>query len=137
MKLYYKVLITILLLSSSLYSFSQNKVQEKTPQEYAAEIADKLGEELKLESWAIFYVDSTLQHDYEALKKALENMKKAGIDNQDLYQKTQDKWMERIDSTFQTFFTKSQWKTYLKSQAGKNRKERKKRMAKEQNNKKK
>ena len=101
-----------------------------TPEEMAAKEADRLGDLLKLQPWQIFYVDSTLQHDYAALKAELEGLQKARVSNSSLYSAVQDKWMDQIDSSYRKFFTDSQWAAYLKSGAGKAAKAREKRKAK-------
>ncbi len=108
-----------------------------TPEESAATEAERLGNLLKLEDWQIFYVDSTLQHDYVALKNELEQLKLSKVENYDLYVKVQDKWMDRIDNSYKKFFNDKQWAAYLKSGAGKAQKAREKRkikMAKSENN---
>ena len=57
-------------------------------------------------------------------------MQSAKISNSSLYIGVQDKWMARIDSTYRTIFTESQWATYLKNGAAKQQKARDKRKQK-------
>ncbi len=106
--------------------------QEKTPttQEMAAKEADRLGGLLKLDDWQIYYVDSTLQYNYEACQQELKNMQTARVSNYSLYDAVRDKWMERTDSMYRTLFTEEQWKAYLKSGAAKQQKAREKRRLK-------
>ena len=111
---------------------AQSKAPDKVPsmEEYAVKEADRLAHLLKLEDWQVFYVDSTLQHDYTSMQNELAELKKARVENTDLYQNVQDKWMEQIDRTYQRIFTESQWAAYLKSGAARNQKARDKRKAK-------
>ena len=117
-------------LSTSIGLLAQSQQPQKSTEEYAAEAADKLGEQLDLDAWQIFYVDSTYQHDWTALQDELQSMSKSKVENVDLYQQVQDKWLDRVDSTFKTFFTEDQWAAYLRAGAGKAQKARAKRKAK-------
>ena len=110
--------------------FAQEEKKQLTMEELAGKEADRLGELLELEDWQIFYVDSTLQHDYNALDAEMKSLQGAKVGNQDLYLSVQDKWMDQIDNTYQKFFTEEQWARYLKSGAARNRKAREKRKAK-------
>ena len=110
--------------------FAQEEKKQPTMEELAAKEADRLGELLDLEDWQIFYVDSTLQHDYNALDAEIKSLQGAKVGNQDLYLSVQDKWMDQIDNTYQKFFTEEQWARYLKSGAARNRKAREKRKEK-------
>ncbi len=98
--------------------------------EMAAKKAEELERTLKLEYWQVFYVDSTLQHDYLAMQTEMEKFQKAKVSNVSMYMDVQDRWMETIDSTFRTIFNEDQWKAYLKSGAEKQQKARAKRRAK-------
>ena len=57
-------------------------------------------------------------------------LSESGASNPDLYQTVQDKWMDQIDATYKTIFTEEQWKSYMKTSAGKAMKLREKRKAK-------
>ena len=89
-----------------------------------------MGELLKLDDWQIFYVDSTLQHDYTLYQEDVKKLQSARVDNYDLYTLTWDKWMDQIENTYRKIFTDAQWSAYLKAGAGKQRKAREKRKAK-------
>ena len=89
-----------------------------------------LADLLKLEYWQVFYVDSTLQHDYAAWQEEVKKLQAARVDNYDLYTITSDKWMEQIDKNYKKFFTPQQGAAYLKSGAAKQQKAREKRKAK-------
>ena len=96
----------------------------------AEEEADRLATTLHLEDWQTFYVDSTLKHDLPAIMEEFNKLSESGASNPDLYQTVQDKWMDQIDATYKTIFTEEQWKSYMKTSAGKAMKLREKRKAK-------
>ena len=123
-------LCTAILAVFSLSASAQNQEKQPNPEEIATAQAERLEKALKLEDWQVFYVDSTLQHDYAALDAELKNMQQAKVGNVDLYMEVQDRWMEQIDNSFKKWFTPEQWKKYLKSGAAKAQKERAKRREK-------
>lgn len=92
--------------------------------------ADKLQRILNLEDWQVFYVDSTLKHDYPAMQAEAQKLMAAKVSNRDIYQMVQDKWMDQIDATYKRIFTPEQWAAYLKQGAAKAQKARDKRKAK-------
>jgi hypothetical protein len=94
--------------------------------------ADRLQRLLDLEDWQVFYVDSTLKHDYPAMIAEYEDLQKSKVMNTSMYQAVQDKWIEHIEVTYKRIFTDEQWAAYLKSGAGKAIKAREKRKAKAQ-----
>lgn len=110
--------------------YAQNSQQQKTPEELAASEADRLERLLDLEGWQVFYVDSTLQHDFAALTAEVKMLQDSKVDNLSLYQSVQDKWWDRIDASYRKIFTDEQWTKYLKNGALKNQKARAKRKAK-------
>ena len=95
--------------------------------------ADRLQRILDLEDWQVFYVDSTLKHDYPAMIAESEVLRESKVANSSMYQAVADKWMEQIDATYRKIFTDEQWAAYLKSGAAKAQKARDKRKAKAQN----
>ena len=105
---------------------------EKQPsiEELAAKEAERLESLLSLEAWQVFYVDSTLQHDYAAMQQELQDLQKSKVENYDIYITVRDKWMEKIDRTYEKYFTPEQWAKYLKSGAARAQKARDKRKAK-------
>lgn len=108
----------------------QQEQKQLTPEEMAAKEADRLADVLKLEYWQVFYVDSTLQHDFAAYQEDIKKLQMSRVDNYDLYTLTRDKWMEQIDRTYKKIFTPEQWAAYLKSGAAKEQKARERRRAK-------
>ena len=106
--------------------------QPKQPDIYEqAEMeADRLQRVLDLEDWQVFYVDSTLKHDFPAMMADYDQLRKAKVANSAMYQDVQDKWMDQIDATYKKIFTPEQWAAYLKQGAAKAQKARAKRKAK-------
>lgn len=113
----------------------QDMVSAQEPQQpdvyERAEIeADRLQKLLDLEDWQVFYVDSTLKHDFPAMMAEYDELRKSRVSNQMMYQNVYDKWMEQVDNTYKKIFTESQWAAYLKSGAARAQKAREKRKAK-------
>ena len=108
--------------------------QPKQPDIYEqAEMeADRLQRVLDLEDWQVFYVDSTLKHDFPAMMADYDQLRKAKVANSSMYQDVQDKWMDQIDATYKRIFTPEQWAAYLKQGAAKAQKAREKRRLKAQ-----
>ena len=104
--------------------------REKQLLEYIDREVKRLSEQLTLEYWQEFYVDSTLTHDLIAMEEELTDLQKTKVGNADLYQRVQDKWMQQIDDTYKRFFTEEQWKKYWKATGQRNQKARDKRKAK-------
>ena len=125
------LIITLLLMLSAPALFAQSNDQEKpkTTPEIAAERADELQKYLKLEDYQVFQVDSTLLHDLQAMQNEVAGMQKAGITNTDFYTAVLDRWYNTTDSTFQCIFSPEQWTRYLKSNYGKAKRQRDKRIA--------
>ena len=104
--------------------------KEKQRMEYIDAQVKRLVEQLDLEYWQEFYVDSTLTHDYKAMEEELEDLQKTKVGNVDIYQSVQDKWMQQIDDSYQRFFTEEQWQKYWKATGQRAKKARDKRKAK-------
>ena len=106
--------------------------QEEQPDifEQAEMEADRLQRVLDLEDWQVFYVDSTLKHDFPAMMAEYDKLKASKVSNTSLYIAVQDKWMDQIDATYKRIFSEQQWAAYLKSGAAKAQKARAKRKAK-------
>ena len=107
--------------------------EEPDMYEMAEKEADRLQRLLDLEDWQVFYVDSTLKHDYPAMIAEYKELQSSKVSNTSLYQSVNDKWLEKIDATYKRIFTEKQWAAYLKSGAAKAQKARDKRKAKMQN----
>jgi hypothetical protein len=121
----------VLLASQEMASAQQ---QQEAPDIYEqAEMeADRLQRVLDLEDWQVFYVDSTLKHDFPAMMAEYEQLRLAKVSNTNMYQDVRDKWLDQIDATYKRIFTEEQWAAYLKQGAGKAQKARAKRREKAQ-----
>ncbi len=127
-----KRIFTILsLLCLGLTAFAQQQPQEPDYYELAEKETERLQRAVKLEDWQIFFVDSTLVHDYMGLAEEIGKLQANKVSNTTMYQLVQDKWMEKIDASFKKFFTQEQWAAYLKQGAAKAQKQRAKRSAKQ------
>lgn len=120
-------LMVAFMIVPSFNAFAQQQEKPKDIYEQAEEEADRLQRLLNLEDWQVFYVDSTLKASFPAMVAEFEKMSAAKVGNSSLYQSVQDKWMDKIDSTYQRIFTKEQWAAYLKSGAARQQKARAKR----------
>lgn len=117
----------MLLLAVAPMLVAQEPEKPKEVWEMAEEEADRLQRVLDLEDWQVFYVDSTLKHDYQELMTEAEKLQTSKVSNSALYVAVQDKWMDKIEESYKKIFTESQWAAYLKSGAGKAQKARAKR----------
>lgn len=117
-----------------LGSFAASAQEQKQPDIYqqAETEADRLQKLLDLEDWQVFYVDSTLKHDWPAMIAEYDGLRAKKVSNTSMYQAVQDKWMDQIDNTYRKIFNPQQWAAYLKSGAAKLQKAREKRKAKAQ-----
>ena len=117
-------------LLTALPAAAQDKSKEPTMEELAAKEADRLAALLDLNDWQVFYVDSTLQHDYVAMDAEMKALQQSKVSNTDLYVSVQDKWMQQIYDSYQKFFDEDQWAKYLKTGAARQQKARDKRREK-------
>ena len=132
MKLKLCLLMAISLFFITLPASAQQKEEQPDIYEQAEMEADRLQRVLDLEDWQLFYVDSTLKHDYPAMMAEYEELRKSKVSNTALYVAAQDKWMEQIDASYRRIFNDEQWAAYLKQGAAKAQKARAKRKAKAQ-----
>jgi ATP-dependent Lon protease len=128
------MLAAVLCLGASALQAQNQPTEEEKREKQLLEAIDnevkRLSDQLGLEYWQEFYVDSTLTHDYHAMRAELEDLQKTKVGNADIYQSVQDKWMQQIDDTYKRFFTEEQWKKYWKATGQRNQKARDKRKAK-------
>ena len=127
------LLLPVLMLAGMLAVSVEASAQEQQKQpdiyEQAETEADRLQRILDLEDWQVFYVDSTLKHDFPAMMADYDKLRASKVSNTSMYQAVQDKWMEQIDATYKKIFNPQQWAAYLKSGAAKAQKARDKRKA--------
>ena len=123
-------LAAVMTLAFQSEALAQAPTKQPDVAERAELEADRLQQLLDLEDWQVFYVDSTLKHDYPALMAEYDQLGASKVNNQSLYTKVYDKWMDQIDATYKRIFTEEQWAAYLKSGAARAQKAREKRKAK-------
>ena len=128
--LYSCVMLLTMVLSVSGMLHAQEPEKPLDIYQQAEEEADRLQRVLELEDWQVFYVDSTLKHDFSAMMADYDKLKASKVYNSSLYMAVQDKWMDQIDASYRKIFNDKQWAAYLKSGAGKAQKARAKRKAK-------
>lgn len=121
------IVILSLMVSGIEASAQQQKQDGPDIYEQAEAEADRLQRILDLDDWQVFYVDSTLKHDYPAMMAEFDELRASKVSNTDIFQGVQDKWWDRIDASYKRIFTEEQWKAYLKTGAGKAQKAREKR----------
>ena len=114
------------------YAQDQSADEDKQMDESIEQVLENLERNLKLESWQIFYLDSIMRHDYTELRGELKQLQAAKVSNADLYNQTQDKWMEQMYEAFHAVLNEDQWARYGKMGASKEKKARDKRAAKRQ-----
>ena len=126
------LILAICALPVMLLAQEQKSPKEREKEFYEAIEAqiNQLTEQLELEDWQIFYVDSILTHDYKAMQRDIEAMSAAKYANSDLFYGVQDKWMEQMYQALHKVFDDKQWTKYLKSGAARDKKMRDKRMKK-------
>lgn len=111
--------------------------QEADPQKREKEFFENLDKQitqltsqLDLEDWQVFYVDSILTHDYQAMQRELMTLQQKKVSNADIYSEVAYRWQDRIDESLQKVFTEQQWAKYQKNGAARAKKARDKRRAK-------
>lgn len=124
------LIISALLATGGIAAAQNQQEKPNTLRDIAEKAADELATTLDLDDYQIFRVDSTFLHDYTAMSEELEQIKRSGATNRELYIRATDKWSNTIDSTFQCLFTEEQWAKYMKTDFGREKRSRDKRMAK-------
>lgn len=123
------IVAACMLVSGFLNINAQEPDKQPDIYERAEMEADRLQKVLDLEDWQVFYVDSTLKHDYPAMMAECDKLQASRVMNSSIYIAVQDKWMEQIDATYKKIFTPEQWALYLKNGAQRAQKARAKRQA--------
>lgn len=111
--------------------------QDKTPEQREKEMyeaiqtqVDNYAESLSLEDWQVFYIDSILVHNTNAISAEFKRLNESKVSNPDLYYDVQDKWMEETYNAFRKVLNDEQWAKYLKTGAAREKKARDKRALK-------
>lgn len=121
----------IVLFLSTLAMSAQNQGAQTPPSipDMAAKEADNLTKLLDLEYYQTYLVDSVLQANMQPMMDEMDIVRKSGATNQESYMVVSDKWLDAIDTAFMKILTEDQWKKYMKTTYGKEKKKRDKRMA--------
>lgn len=132
MKIYrlLSILAVYTLLATGLHAQNAPQTKEQRDKqmlEYIDKEVQRLSDMLKLEYWQEFYVDSILTHNLSAMAEELAQLQQAKVENADLYLDVRDKWNEATDQALARVFDETQWKKYLKTGAGREKKARDKR----------
>jgi hypothetical protein len=127
----------ILSLAAVLLCTFAAMAQENDPQKREKEFFENLDKQitqmtasLDLDDWQVFYVDSILTHDYQAMQQELTELQKKKVANTDIYNDVVYRWQDRIDDSLQKVFSDEQWSKYQKNGAARAKKARDKRRAK-------
>lgn len=109
--------LTLLFAFAALFIFSPLAAQqqpEKSPEEFAIEEADRLGQELKLNGTQMFYVDSILRANFIGLQEDMDKLKDRGSEDYDTYTVTREKWIQKTIDSFKGILDEQQYIKYLK-----------------------
>ena len=124
-------------LAAVLFCTFAAMAQETDPQKREKEFFENLdkqvtqmADQLNLDDWQVFYVDSILTHDYQAMQQELMELQRKKVSNSDIYSEVAYKWQDRIDDSLQKVFSDEQWAKYQKNGAARAKKARDKRRAK-------
>lgn len=98
--------------------------EEKKLQEAIEKMVLGYEENLNLEVWQTFYVDSILTHNYTAMSEETKKLAENRVENYDLYIIITDKWEEATYEAFHKILDEQQWAKYLKSGASRAKKAR-------------
>lgn len=130
------LILSILSLSAAIAGRAQQQ-QPLTPEQKEKQLyeaiqkqVDDYAENLNLEDWQIFYADSILTHNLVELSKEYEVQSKNKVSDSSIYMLIQDTWMEKTYQAFKQILNEEQWQKYLKTGAGRAKKDRDKRAAK-------
>lgn len=116
-----------------VFALAQENDPQKREKEFFENLDKQIGQltsQLDLEDWQVFYVDSILTHDYQAMQKELMALQQKKVSNTDIYNEVAFRWQDRIDESLQKVFNEDQWAKYQKNGAARAKKARDKRRAK-------
>ena len=116
-----------------VFALAQENDPQKREKEFFENLdkqIEQLTSQLDLEDWQVFYVDSILTHDYQAMQKELMALQQKKVSNTDKYNEVAFRWQDRIDESLQKVFNEEQWAKYQKNGAARAKKARDKRRAK-------
>jgi hypothetical protein len=117
----------------TLAAMAQDPEAQKREKEFFENLdkqITQMSDQLDLEDWQIFYADSILTHDYQAMQQELTELQKKKVSNTDIYNEVVYRWQDQIDESLQKVFSDEQWAKYQKNGAARAKKARDKRRAK-------
>lgn len=83
----------------------------------------------RLDDIQAFRIDTLLQHYIPVYNDAIQKVRASGAEQEASYQAVVDFWCDFLDNEYQKILTEEQWKLYMKSAAGREKKKRDKRLA--------
>ncbi len=110
----------------------QNPQGEQGPlniEEIAAKERTNLMKEFDLDFRQVFLIDSLLQDMMPKMNEEMSAIQRAGVTNRDIFQITCDEAGCSSLKEYEKIFNEDQWKRYLKSNRGREKRKRDKRMA--------
>ena len=110
----YAFLLAITLLLGCNMLMAQEQPEQKSPEEMAIIEADKLEKELQLTGAQLFYVDSTLRHNFMALSDDMAALRARGSQDVDTYTTIREKWIQKTIDSFKGILDEQQYIKYLK-----------------------
>ena len=126
------ITVVALFLCFGTVCFAQQENEPKKELNYdemAAKQVEEFIDRYKLDDYQAFRIDTLLQHYVPIYNEELKKVRAAGASQAQSYQRVVDFWSDFLDTQYQTIFTEEQWKMYMKSPAGKEKKKRDKRLA--------
>lgn len=127
------IFVTLLFATAATFTAgAQNNRQSQTEPDFEKQIKQQVDyfiETYHLDEVQAFRLDTLLQHYLPIYTESVNKLKASGLSMMESYQPTLDKWADFFDSSYEKIFTPEQWKRYLKSTAGKEKKKRDIRMA--------
>lgn len=133
MRVFYKYLTVSALLFCLFCSVcaAQQQGQQKplTQDEMIVKQVEDMVDRYDLDDYQAFRIDTLLQHYIPIYNEEIQRVKASGASQYQSYQRVVDYWGDFFDSQYQQIFTEGQWKSYLNSAAGREKKKRDKRLA--------
>ncbi len=127
--------ISVVLLFAAAATFTagaQNSGQSQADPDFEKQIKQQVDyfiETYHLDDIQAFRLDTLLQHYLPIYTEEVDKLKASGISMMESFQPMLDRWADFFDRSYEKIFTPEQWKRYLKSAAGKEKKKRDIRMA--------
>ena len=129
-----KFAIAIMLLLPFCAFAQEPQLKDEKAQKDLREALDKeverLSDDLDLEIWQEFYIDSIYTHNYTMRYIELQDLNDKKVSNGDAYTAVSDKWMEASYQAVKKILDEEQWARYEKTGAGRAKRDRDKRAAK-------